>query len=114
MFNPNVQQMSTVIRIQHRTKVDINGADEIKYISEDNISFCNWKGMGGTESTQSGTLVVYDTAQITMWYDPNIKKQDRVLLDDDENLAYEIINQPENIEMRNMFLLLKVQKVSGA
>lgn len=113
MFKPNVQQMSTPVRVQHRTVIDVNGADEITYVSEANINFCNWKGMGGTETVEAGSLVVYDTAQLIMWYDPNISEKDKVLLNDDENLAYEITNV-EDIEQRHMWLQVKVKRVVSA
>lgn len=113
MFIPNVQQMSTLIRIQHRSVIDVNGADEISYVSENDICFCNWKSKGGTETTESGTLVVYDTAELILWYDPNISEKDRVILNDDETLAYEVSNV-EDIEQRHMYLILKVKRVVSA
>jgi hypothetical protein len=113
MWKPNIQQLNVPIRIQYRTVVDVNGADEITYTSEEDINFCSWKGKGGTESTESGVLVVYDTAEVTLWYDPNISEKDRVLLNDDENLAYEVVNV-ENVEQRNMYLILKVKRVVSA
>lgn len=113
MFKPNIQQMNTPVRIQHRDTKDVNGSDEISYIPESDINFCNWKGMGGTESVQSDSLVVNDTAVLTMWYDPLITEKDRVLLNDNENFAYEVVNV-ENVEQRNMFLILKVKRVVSA
>lgn len=113
MFKPNSQQFSTAIRIQHRNVVDVNGADEITYVPEADINFCNWKGMGGTENTQSGALVVMDTAILTMWFNPSITEKDRMLLNADETLAYEVVNA-ENVEMRNMYLMVKVKRVVSA
>lgn len=110
MFKPSSQQFSTPIRVQHRVVVDVNGADEISYNPEVNIVFCNWKGMGGSESTESGTLVVMDTATLTMWFDPSISEKDRILLNDVEDLAYEVVNA-ENVDMRNMYLIVKVKRV---
>jgi hypothetical protein len=113
MFKPNVQQMTTTIRIQHRNAENVNGEEDVSYISETDINFCNWKSKGGTESIESGSIVVYDTAELILWYAPNISEQDRVLLNDDEKFAYEITNV-ENIELRNMFLILKVKRVVSA
>jgi hypothetical protein len=110
MFKPNSQQFTTAIRLQHRVIVDVNGADEISYVSSTDINFCNWKGLGGSESTESGALVVMDTATLTMWFDPSISEKDRILLNDIETLAYEVINA-ENVEMRNMYLMVKVKRV---
>lgn len=111
MFRPNVKQFPTLIRIQHRVTADVNGADDISYIPEEDITFCSWKSKGGTESVQSGSLVVYDTAEVTMWYQPGITESDRVLLNDNQELAYEVISPPENIEMRSQFLMFKVRRV---
>jgi hypothetical protein len=113
MFKPNIQQMVTPIRIQHRNVVDVNGASEISYISEPTIDFCNWKGKGGTETTSSGALVVHDTAELTMWYRPNISERDCVLFNDNPELAYEITNV-ENLEMRNIYLIVKVKRAVSA
>jgi hypothetical protein len=110
MFKPNVQQFTTPIRIQHRTIINVSGDDEIDYNSESHISYCNWKSMGGTENVESGVRAVYDTATIIMWFDPSISEYDRVLLNDDETLVYSIENV-ENVEKRNMFLILKVKRV---
>lgn len=114
MFKPNIQQMVTPIRIKLRTETIINGAPKISYIdASPALDFCNWKSKGGTESTQSGALVVYDTAELVMWYRSDITIRDRVLLNDNSALTYEIINI-ENVEMRNQFLVLKVQRVVNA
>ncbi len=111
MWKPNVQQMTTPIRIKRRKETNVNGAPKVSYEDADPpIDYCNWKSRGGTESTQSGTLVVDDTAEVVMWYRPDISKQDQLLLYDDPKQAYDVISVPENVEMRNQFLLLKVKR----
>lgn len=111
MWKPNIQQMSTMIRIKRRKETNVNGAPKISYEDANPpIVFCNWKSKGGTESTQSGSLVVEDTAEVVMWYRPDISQKDRLLLNDDPKLAYDVIGPPENVEQRNMFLVLKVKR----
>jgi head-tail adaptor len=113
MFKPNLQ-FTTPIRVQHRVETDVNGAPAISYEDADPaLDFCNWKGKGGTESVQSGALTVLDTAEITMWYRPDINERDQVLLNDNEALAYEVTNV-ENVEMRNIYLILKVKRAVNA
>jgi head-tail adaptor len=109
MYRPKeAQQMTTPIRIQHRVKTDVNGAPDVSYQDADPaLDFCNWKGKGGTESIQAGTIIILNTAELTMWYRPDISEQDQILLNDDAGLAYEVKNV-ENVEMRNQFLMLKV------
>ena len=114
MFKPNIQQMATSIRIQNRKETIINGAPDIDHVDADPaLDFCNWKSKGGTESTQAGSLIVFDTAELTMWYRSDISERDRVLLNDDPSKIYEIINI-ENVEMRNQYMILKVQRVVNA
>jgi head-tail adaptor len=110
MWKPNIQQMSTPIKIQSRVETNVNGMVEISYIDKAD-DFCNWKGMGGTQSTQSGSVVVDDTAILTMWFNPDVSERDRVLLN--HVTPYEIINV-ENVEMRNQYMLLKVKRVVNA
>lgn len=112
MWKPNVSQMTTPIKLQTRTETDVNGQPEITYQDKTNAAcFCNWKSKGGTESIQSGSLVVEDTAEVVMWYRPDVSEMDIVLLN--HTIPYEIISL-ENIEMRNQYLLLKVRRVVNA
>jgi head-tail adaptor len=103
--------MTTPIRVKRRKETIINGSPKVTFEDADpSIDFCNWKGKGGTESTQSGTLVVEDTADVVMWYRPDISQKDRLLLNDDPKLAYDVVGPPDNVEQRNMFLVLKVKR----
>ena len=114
MFKPNIQQFSTQIKIQHRVVNNINGAPEISYTDADPaLDFCNWKGKGGSESIEAGRLSVIDTAELTMWYREDINERDRVLLNGDTGLVYEVVNV-ENIEMRSMYMIIKVRRVVNA
>lgn len=112
MWKPNVNQFTTPITLQTRVETNVNGAPEISYVGYDQ-AFCNWKSRGGTENSQSGSLVVYDTAELIMWYRPGLTECDRILLNGDTSLAYEIVNI-ENVEMRNQFMIIKVAKVVNA
>jgi SPP1 family predicted phage head-tail adaptor len=109
MWKPNFQQMTTPIKLQSRIETDVNGMPEISYQDKSNAAaFCNWKGRGGTETTQSGSLVVEDTAEVVMWYRPDVTARDIVLLN--HQTAYEIVSPPENVEMRNQYLMFKVRR----
>lgn len=109
MWEPPVQQLTTAIRVQQRIVTDVNGASDISYVPDLAIDLCAWKGKGGTESATSGSLVVTDTAEVTMWYRPGISERDRLLLNDDAELAYDVINI-EDVEQRHMWLILKVSR----
>lgn len=110
MYKPSSLNFNTPIGIQHRTTIDVNGALDVSYQDADQaLDFCSWKSKGGTESTVSGTLMVEDTAEVTMWYRPDINEQDRLLLNGDTNFAYDVINV-EDIEKRHMWMILKVKR----
>ena len=111
MYNPLTGPMSTVVRVQTRTKTDVNGAAKFAY-TDAGLDACQWKSKGGTEATRSGVLAYEDTAEVVMWYRSDITIRDRLLLDD--VTAYEIISPPENIEQRGQYLMFKVQRVGGA
>lgn len=111
MWKPGIQQFTTPIRVQRRQETRVNGAPDISYVdAELPLDCCNWKGRGGSESVTAGTIVVADTAELTMWYRPDISEQDRVLLRDNAELAYEVTNI-ENVEMRNQYMIVKVKRV---
>lgn len=73
---------------------------------------CSFKTYGGTESTVNGVVTVIDTAIVETWFRPDIKSDCRI-----KNLqsgqVYEIIGNPENINMRNQFVKFKVKAVEG-
>lgn len=111
MWKPGVQQFSTQIRVLRRQETKVNGAPDISYVDADiPLDCCNWKGRGGSESVTAGTVVVADTAELTMWYRPDISEKTRILLQDKAELAYEVTNI-ENVEMRNQYMIVKVKRV---
>lgn len=80
--------------------------------NESNIFFGNFKTYGGTERDVNGVYSIEDTANVETWFRPDIKSDCRVARAGDEAI-YEIINEPENIEMKNQFMKFKVRRVKG-
>lgn len=76
------------------------------------IIYCNFKSYGGTETTIDGRYVIEDTAEIVTIYRPDITSDCRVIRLSD-NAVFEIINEPENVEMRNQDLIFKVKRFKG-
>lgn len=73
---------------------------------------CSWKTYGGTETTTNDLYTIIDTANVETWYRPDIKADCRVrLLSTGE--VYEIIDKPENVNVRNQFVKFKVRAVEG-
>lgn len=112
MFRPaKANQMTTSMQLLTPKTENILGVDK-KTFSEDMTFSCNFSTYGGTESVSNDVLSVIDTAEITCWYNPRIKGDCRVKRLSD-GAVYEIIGEPENLEMRNMLLKFKIKRVKG-
>lgn len=87
------------------------------YTEEPTTRFCSFRSFGGTESVVDGVYSLIDTATIETWYDPALTAAVRLrIFPTDGGLTYsdyEVMGSPENIEMRNQYLVCKVRKVSG-
>lgn len=108
-------QMATACRLITPTGVQkINGV-EVKIWPDPEtgpVFFANLKSYGGSERVQNDLLVIEDTMTLTTWYRPDIMAKCRVRILQTGAL-YEIINEPENWEMRNQFLVCKLRRVVG-
>lgn len=84
-----------------------------KVYGDTQLFFGSFKTYGGTESNNNGVVTVEDTANIETWYRPDITADCRVGLSDYPDRLYQIIGEPENINMRNQFLKFKVKRING-
>lgn len=76
------------------------------------LFFGSFRSFGGTESTENNIYTVTDTATIDTWFRPEIKADCRIYLCD-TGAVYEIKGTPENIDMRNQFLQIRVERLGG-
>lgn len=114
MYQPKNMVFSTPIRIQKRVETSVSGTPRIEYLDVISpIDYCSWKGKGGTESVESGSLIIEETAELTMWYRPDVTRKGRVILEDNPEMVYEILDV-ENVEMRSHYMILKVKRVVSA
>lgn len=88
-----------------RKKVYPEGPGELLF-------YASFKTYGGTERESNGIYTVEDTANIETWYRPEIKADCRVI-NALTGAVYEVIGEPENINMENRFLKFKVRRVKG-
>ena len=72
----------------------------------------NFKTYGGTERAVNGVYSIENTAVIETWYRPDIKSSCRIGLPQTGEI-YDILGEPENINMRNQYLRFKVLQVKG-
>lgn len=100
VLKPTIQTISGV-----RTKV-------LPDIKDGFLIYGSFKTYGGTDRTVDGLYSVIDTADIETWYRPDITS-DCIIALADTGARYEILGEPENINRRNQFLKLKVQRVKG-
>ena len=113
MYRPaEAAQMTTATRLQTPTSGATLGVHKKTYADATGVLLVSWKSYGGTETSNNGVLSVEDTAQIVCWYRPDIRSGCRLVRLQD-GAAYEIVGEPENIEMRNQFLKFKVRRVKG-
>lgn len=93
----------------------INGVRKPIYpnVEEGFVFFGTFKTYGGTERDVNGVYSVEDTANIETWYRPDITSNCRIALANNPTAIYDIVGEPENIEMRNQVLLFKVTRVKG-
>ena len=108
-------QKTTAMRLQKPITSVVKGVTvkDYKDVSGDNgLIMCNFKTYGGTEKVVNDILAVEDTAQIVCWYRPDITSDCRLKRISD-NAVFDIIGEPENLEMRNFELQIKIRRVKG-
>ena len=77
-----------------------------------NLFFGNFKTYGGTERNVDGLYVIEDTANVETWFRPDITSDCRIGVIE-TGAIYEIWGEPENINMRNQYLKLKLKRYKG-
>ena len=102
------------------TYQNINGVNKKVFTIEKDggnnpvVRFCNFSTYGGSEYQNNDVYTVDDTANVVTWLDPTIKSNGAISLCDDPNgVLYEVLGEPENLEMRNQELSFKVRRYKG-
>ena len=92
----------------------INGVEKKTFPSVDRgiLIFGSFRTFGGTDRNVNGLYSVENTATIDTWFRPDITSCCRIALPE-TGAVYEILGEPENIEMRNQYLRIKVIQVKG-
>lgn len=79
---------------------------------ETGLFFGSFRTFGGTENTRDGVYTLIDTAVIDTWYRPDIKANCRIYICE-TGQTYEVLSDPEDIDMRHQYLQFKVRKIGG-
>lgn len=81
--------------------------------AQDGIVFYgSFRTFGGTERDVNGVYTLENTATVETWFRPEIKANCRII-EANSGAVFEIIGEPENINMRNQFLRFKVRGIKG-
>lgn len=108
-FKPHTPYNVRAVLLKPTTKT-VKGVLKKVYPETGDIIFCNVRTFGGTERIVNNTLVLENTATVETWYRPDIKANCRLLIN---KQSFEIIGEPENVNMRNQYLIVKVKAVKG-
>lgn len=96
------------------TEIDAYGVTEKTYpdVKDGILIFGSFRTFGGTERQVNGLYSIENTATIETWYRPDITSDCRIGIPATGEI-YDILGEPENIEMRNQYLVLKAIQVRG-
>ena len=108
-YKPNTPYNVPVILLTPTTKT-VKGVLKKVYPETGKTVFCSMRTFGGTEKVVNDVIVVDNTAIVETWYRPDIKADCRFLID---NIPYGILGTPENINMRNQYMIVKVRAIKG-
>ncbi|MCR5652227.1 MAG: hypothetical protein K6F88_00335 [Ruminococcus sp.] len=76
------------------------------------LFYGSFRTFGGTERDVNGVFSIENTAVVDTWYRPEIKSDCRVMVLQ-SGAVYEILGEPENINMQNQYLKFKVKAIKG-
>lgn len=110
------QSYNVEMRLLTPTTNKINGVVTKTYPQpEDGAQFFgSYRTFGGTEVTNNNVYSIMVTAIIDTHYRPDITSSCRVAVNHNGNyVVYDIISEPENIDMRNQYLQFKVERLKG-
>lgn len=88
----------------------IKGVKKKTFTKSEEPFHCSFRTFGGTEKVVNDVLVLEDTATIETWYDPSITANCNIEVN---GQSYEILGTPENINMRNQYLKMRVRAIKG-
>lgn len=90
---------------------DYGGKEQV-YPESGVLFFGTFKTFGGTDREVNGLYSVENTANIETWYRPDIKSDCRIKVVS-TGAIFDILGEPENINMQNQHLKFKVIAVKG-
>lgn len=99
-------------KVLSATLTKVNGVNTTTFVEGTEIYFCSAKAYVGTNKTINDVNAEEDTLTIDTYYIPTLKKNDHIVLLDD-NSEWLVPLTPENINRRNQYSRFKVVRVHG-
>ena len=78
----------------------------------ESVFFGSFRTFGGTENFSNDVFTIESTGTINTWYDPSITADCRIYICDTGE-TWEVLGRPENINMQNQYMQIKVKQVGG-
>lgn len=113
MYRPQkAAQMTTPCMLQTPESINITGVVTKTFTDSGKAFTANFSTYGSTERTSNDVLTVEENTTVTTWYSPDLAAGCRIKRLTD-GAVFEIVGEPENVELRNMFSVCKVRRVRG-
>lgn len=113
-YQPSVP-FNVPFKILNAKITKINGVNSLDYPNPNDINevyFCNARAYVGISKNINDVHAEEDTLTIDTYWIPSLKKNDHIVLLDD-NSEWEVIVHPENINRRNQYSRFKVVRIRG-
>lgn len=110
MYKP-YQPFNVPAQILTATFTKVNGVTTKTFVEGEQF-FCSAKGYGGSERIINEKYVIEDTLDVETWFRSDIQSADHIRLLDDGS-EWEVLNTPEDIDRRHLYLKLKVRRIKG-
>lgn len=114
VFRPNMP-FDVAMKLLVPTSTVVKGVTKKVFPNPEDVTeifFGSFKTFGGTENFSNDVYTIFNTATIDTWFNPEIKADCQIYICETGEI-FNIISQPENIDMRHQFLQFKVEKVGG-
>ena len=111
MYKPTTP-FNVAMELLKPTYTKVSAVEKKTFPATGDVIYGSFKTYGGTERDVNGLYSIEDTARVETWFRPDIKGDCRIKVQQ-TGAVYDIISEPENIELRNQFCVFKVQRVKG-
>lgn len=88
----------------------VNGVQK-RTLTKTGEIYASARSFGGTERVIDGVYTVEKTQVLQTWYRPDLVSG--IVLEDTTKGQWEILGEPENIDMANRYMQMKVKRYEG-